>query len=159
VKKKLLLTKLVKNGKLKTMKLSTKSTYGLRAMVRLALEYGRGPVSILDIAKREEISVPYLEQLLNRLRRRGLVESVRGPKGGYSLAAAPGDITVKEVVRALEGNIAPVYCIGAEGAPPEACTRRAKCVTKYVWAKLGKAIEECLESITLEDLRSRQKAR
>ena len=136
------------------MRLSTKSTYGLRAMVDIALKDEDGPTSIADIAAKEGISVAYLEQLLNRLRRQGLVKSVRGPGGGYVLSRRPRAITVKDVVRTLEGGISPVYCITDNRALKNICDKSRHCVTKIVWAKLAKAIDSCLESTTLEDLRA-----
>lgn len=134
------------------MRLSTKSTYGLRAILNIALESNRDATSISDISKKEGISIAYLEQLLNRLRREGLVRSVRGPKGGYVLSKKPDKITVRDVVRTLEGDIAPVYCITAQRDLKNICTRARSCVTKGVWEKLDKAISDCLGSITLKDL-------
>lgn len=86
------------------MKLSTRSTYGMQALVELALASGRGPISAARIAKRQELSVAYLEQLLHRLKRQGVVTSVRGPRGGYVLAKDPRRITMAEIVRVLDGN-------------------------------------------------------
>ena len=86
------------------MRLSTRSTYGMRALVELALASGRGPVSAAVIAKRQDLSVAYLEQLLHRLKKQGLVNSIRGPRGGYVLAGKPDRITMAEVVRTLDGG-------------------------------------------------------
>lgn len=132
------------------MKLSTKSTYGVRAMLNIALAED-GTVSIADISRREGISVPYLEQLLHRLRKSGLITSVRGPKGGYILARRSGEITVKDIVTILEGGIYPVHCVSGGGAAG-ACKRRRGCVPKLVWVRLARAISDCLGSITLADL-------
>lgn len=134
------------------MRLSTKSTYGLRAMVNIACGSQKGSTSIMDISKREGISVSYLEQLLNKLRREGLVKSIRGPKGGYVLSKDPARITVGDVVRTLEGDISPVYCITSKKTFKNICRIEKRCVTKDVWARLAKAIDDCLESMTLEDL-------
>jgi Rrf2 family protein len=134
------------------MKLSTKSTYGLRAMLNIALGEEKAPVSINDIARKEGISVAYLEQLLNRLRRAGLIESIRGPKGGYRLADNPDKLTVRDIVKTLDGDIVPVHCIEAKKSPKGVCKRTKGCVPKIVWFKLHKAIDDCLNSITLEDL-------
>lgn len=133
------------------MRLSTKSTYGLRAMLNIALK-NEGVISIMDIARNEGISTSYLEQLLNRLRRDGLIESVRGPKGGYSLAKNPSRITVLDIIKTLEGNISPVHCVGSGKKTGSVCVRKNECVPKMVWLKLAKAINNCLRSITLEDL-------
>ena len=134
------------------MKLSTKSTYGLRAMLAIALNGEDGATSIADIARKEAISVAYLEQLLNKLRHRGLVSSVRGPKGGYMLTKSAHRITVGDIVKALEGNIYPVHCVSAKKMPGKACKMATSCVPKLVWMKLAKAINDCLGSITLNDL-------
>lgn len=136
------------------MKLSTKSTYGLRAMVDIASRFNKGTTSIMDISKKEGISVSYLEQLLNKLRRKGLVRSIRGPKGGYVLSRPPADITVLDVVKTLETEMAPVYCITPDKSRKNICSRQKNCVTKLVWAKLAQVIDDCLESMTLEDLRT-----
>lgn len=134
------------------MKLSTKSTYGLRAMVHIALGFEKEPVAIRSIAEKEAIPMAYLEQLLNKLRRSGLIESVRGPAGGYVLSRRPEVVTVRDIVAALEGTIAPVPCVKYKGTPAIRCGRSRICVTKAVWAKLTKAIDECLASVTLKDL-------
>ena len=134
------------------MKLSTKSTYGLRAMLAIALNGGREATSIADIAHKEAISVAYLEQLLNKLRHRGLVTSIRGPKGGYVLTKPAARITVSDIVKALEGSIYPVHCVSAQKMSASACSMANSCVPKLVWVKLAKAINDCLESVTLKDL-------
>lgn len=132
------------------MKLSTKSTYGLRAMLNIALNDDSGTISITDISRREGISVTYLEQLLNKLRHGGLINSIRGPKGGYVLSKSPGKITVKDIVKTLEGGIYPVHCIAAKDGA--SCKKSKGCVPKIVWLKLAAAINDCLGSITLSDL-------
>jgi len=133
------------------MKLSTKSTYGLRAMLNVANRSGSDAVSIADISNREGISTSYLEQLLNKLRHGGFIESIRGPKGGYVLARSAADITVADIVKALEGSIYPGHCSTAH-SNKISCKRSKSCVPKMVWDRLSKAINDCLESITLEDL-------
>ncbi len=134
------------------MKLSTKSTYGLRAMVNIALEYRKGAVSIKEISPEEGISSVYLEQLLNKLRRENLVKSVRGPTGGYMLSKSPARITVRDIVKTLEGNISPVDCAAGRESWKTVCGRSKNCVAKIVWGKLDKAINDCLESVTLASL-------
>jgi Rrf2 family protein len=134
------------------MKLSTKSTYGLRAMLAIALNGDGGATSITDIAEKEAISVSYLEQLLNRLRRNGLVSSVRGARGGYRLRRPPSKITVADIVKTLEGNIYPVHCVSGRARPGNGCRMSTSCVPKLVWVKLARAINDCLESVTLGDL-------
>lgn len=134
------------------MKLSTKSTYGLRAMLNVALESDGTAVPISDISKKEGISVQYLEQLLNKLRREGLIESVRGPKGGYVLSRGAGKITVADIVNALEGDMHLAHCVSSTKTPGQSCKKTRSCVPKLVWLKLSNAISDCLESMTLEDL-------
>lgn len=139
------------------MKLSSKSTYGLRALLNIAVNGDEEATSIFDIAQKEGISKTYLEQLLNRLRRHGLVKSVRGPKGGYTLSRKASDITVADIVSVLEGGIWPVHCVSKNNSPGGLCKRSGSCVPKLVWKKLADAIKDCLESITLEDLCSRSR--
>jgi len=146
------LTKVVKFDTITAMRLSTKSTYGLRAMLNVAMESDGAAVSISDISKKEGISVQYLEQLLNKLRREGLIESVRGPKGGYMLSKDPGNITVADIVKALEGEIRLSHCVSSAKSPGASCKNTRSCVPKLVWLKLSNAISDCLESMTLEDL-------
>ncbi|MCX5668399.1 MAG: Rrf2 family transcriptional regulator [Candidatus Omnitrophica bacterium] len=134
------------------MKLSTKSTYGLRAMVNIAMEKDKCAISIREISKREGISSVYLEQLLNKLRRENLVKSVRGPSGGYMLSRAACRITVADIVKTLEGSIVPVDCASGREGYKSVCHNKNTCVAKTVWAKLAKAIEDCLKSVTLADL-------
>jgi len=132
------------------LKLSTKSRYGLRAVYDLARRYGEGPVRLKDVAESQGLSEQYLEQLFLGLRRYGLVRSVRGSRGGYMLGRPPGEITVGDVVRALEGPIAPVDCVSEE--QPEDCQRADYCVARLIWARLRGAIAEVLDSVTLADM-------
>lgn len=120
-------------------------------MLNVANRDGSDAVSIADISKREGISIAYLEQLLNKLRHGGFIQSIRGPKGGYLLARKAADITVADIVKALEGSIYPVHCATAY-SNKVSCRRSKSCVPKMVWHKLSTAINDCLESITLEDL-------
>lgn len=138
------------------MKLSTKSTYGLRAMVNIALEHKNGAVSIKEISRKEGISSVYLEQLLNKLRRENLVKSVRGPSGGYMLSRSPDKITVRDIVKTLEGSISPVDCVAGRESWKAVCGRSKNCISKIVWGKLAKAIDDCLESVTLANLCSKR---
>lgn len=130
--------------------MSTKGEYGLRAMLDLALHYGEGPISLKSVAERQDISEHYLEQLVAGLRKAGLVKSVRGAQGGYTLAREPSAVTVGQIIRALEGPIAPRECVREE--KPEPCHRAETCVTRAVWEKLRDRINEVLDSITLEDM-------
>jgi len=130
------------------MKLSSRSRYGLRAILELAVEYGNGPLQIKTIAEREDISNKYLEQLVAMLKASGLVRSIRGPKGGYELTRPPGDVKLSEVFTTLEGPVVAVECL----EHPEFCPRCTECVTRQVWAKMQSAIMDVLESMTLQDL-------
>jgi Rrf2 family cysteine metabolism transcriptional repressor len=132
------------------MKLSTKGRYGLRAALDMALYEHTGPITLNSIAERQGISEGYLEQLMVPLKRAGVVRSVRGAQGGYLLAKEPRDVTVGEIIRTLEGPIAPVGCVNEDF--PEACDRYDFCVTRKVWAKVRDSISEVLDSFTLEDL-------
>lgn len=132
------------------MKLSTKGKYGVRAIFEIARKYGKGPITIKEIADRQRISFSYLEQILNRLGRAGLIESVRGPGGGYLLGRKPTALTIGDVVRALEGPIALSHCL--EPGEYEECYQAEDCVARMVWAKVGAKIEEALDSITFESL-------
>ncbi len=137
------------------MRLSTKGRYGARLMLELALYYGKGPVLLKDIAKREEISEGYLEHLLPPLKAAGLVNSSRGAHGGYTLAKTPSEITLREVVQALEGPLSPAECVHT----PNVCQRVRSCVTRDIWKKLGEKISQTLESVTLKDMVEMQKNR
>ena len=135
------------------MKLSTRGQYGTRALLDLALHEGEGPILLRNIAQRQQISPMYLEHLISPLIAAGIVRSTRGARGGVWLAKSPGEIKLSEVIRLLEGSIAPVECLN----DPKSCSRSELCVTRDVWDELKQAINGVLESTTLEDLVSRQK--
>lgn len=130
------------------MKLSTKGRYALRLMLDVALQPPEEPVSLRDIARREEISVKYLEQLVPSLTRRGLLRSVRGVGGGYLLTRPPEEYTVGEILRAAEGDLVPVECAGNR----QCCERAARCVTVEVWRDIAEAIDRVVDHRTLGDL-------
>lgn len=132
------------------MKLSTKGRYGVKVMFDLAQHIGEGPISLKSVAERQDLSENYLEQLISGLRKANLVKSVRGAQGGYILAKEPEQIKVGDVIRVLEGPIAPVDCKG-EGSE-ECCEKAEQCVTRVVWEKMRDSIAEVLDSITLKDL-------
>lgn len=132
------------------MKLSTKGRYGLRAMIDLALNSEDGnAVSIQSVSERQNISESYLEQLVRKLRTEGLVISVRGAGGGYELARPASQISVGDVLRALEGSIRAVSCGGEDES---SCEQANLCVTKIVWDRVNKAIEEAVDTITIAQL-------
>lgn len=130
------------------MKISTKGRYGLRIMIDIAV-YGKGEcVSLKDIAEREHLSEKYLEQIINLLGKENLVQSVRGARGGYHLTKAPEEITVKEILLATEGSLAPVAC----AADNELCENYCDCVTSFIWTQMYDAVMGVVEKITLKDL-------
>ena len=135
------------------MRLSTKGRYGARAMLDLALNFGKEPVLLRDIATRQEVSEKYLEHSMSSLRNAGLVRSIRGARGGYILAKPPSEIRLSEIMEVLEGSMAPVECVD----DPEVCHRADLCVTRDIWEKMKGAIDNILESTTLEDLAERYK--
>jgi Rrf2 family protein len=132
------------------MKLSTKGKYGVRALFEIARNYGKGPIAIKEIAGRQQISLSYLEQILHRLGKAGIIEGVRGPHGGYELSKKPADLTIGDVVRALEGPIALSHCL--EPGVTDGCYQADDCVARMVWSRVGEKIEEALDSITFEQL-------
>ena len=135
------------------MKLSTRTRYGIRAVLELAENYGKGPLQLKIIAQRQEISVKYLEQLMSALRSAGFVRSTRGSKGGYVLAKSPEQIKLGDVFHCLEGPVVTVECVENEGY----CTRTNDCAARQIWAEVEKAVIGVLQSITLQNLVDRAK--
>ena len=132
------------------MKVSTKGRYGMRAMLDLALCPEGDPVSISSIASRQHISEAYLEQLMAKLKKAGLIESQRGATGGYRLARKKEEISVGDILRALEGNLDAVACPGI--ADESGCEGAELCVTKYVWQQINESIARTVNGISLSDL-------
>lgn len=132
------------------MKLSTKGRYGLRAMIDLARYSEEEPVSISSIAARQDISERYLEQLVGLLKKAGLLRSIRGATGGYILAKSAAEISVGDVLRALEGSLEPVKC--AAFYSEEGCTAADGCVTKYVWQRINESINSTVNHMMLDEL-------
>lgn len=130
------------------MKLSTRSRYGTRMMLDMAQHCNEGPVQIGDIARRQGISVKYLEQLIIPLKKANYVKSVRGPKGGHMLAKSPEQITVGEIVNLLEAGINLTDCI----ENPDTCNRSSSCLTRAIWQEATKAMYDKLNSITLSEM-------
>jgi len=134
------------------MKLSAREQYGLRAMIELGMRHGRGPVSLNEVAEAQGVSLGYLEQIVPALKEADLVRSTRGARGGYELSRSPLDITVGDVVRALqEGYIVPLKCITGSEAQ-ESCEREEICAARDVWKKVHEGIVEVLDATTLADL-------
>ncbi len=130
---------------------STKGEYGVRLMVQLGRRYGDGPASLSEIAADEDLPRAYLEQLVTSLREAGLVSATRGAHGGYQLTAPPTEIRMGEVLRALEGPIAPMFC-ASDDPDHAACARSARCTVNLLWVKVRDAITGTLDSLTLADL-------
>lgn len=135
------------------MKLSTKGRYATRAMLDLALHYGGGPVLLKDVARRQQISERYLEQLALSLKAAGLVTSMRGARGGFVLARPPSEIRLCDIIEAVEGSLAPVECVDDPGV----CPRAGLCAAQEVWAEMKAAISKILGSKTLQDLAMRHR--
>jgi Rrf2 family protein len=139
------------------MMFSTKAEYGIRVMAHLAKHDGERPISLATIADSEGLPLAYLEHLVQRLRKAGLVDSRRGAQGGYTLAREAGDISMAEVVRALEGEIAPIECITADPDRGLVCVREGElghdpCPTKLLWTRVQGSIVRTLNEMTLADL-------
>ena len=136
------------------MKISTKGRYALRLMLDVALNSNGSAVPLRDVAQRQEISDKYLEQIVTQLSRAGLVRSVRGAGGGYLLTRDPAEYTVGEILRTLEGNLAPVSCVDQDDVCR--CGRADQCVTVEVWREIQAAVSSVVDHITLADLVERQ---
>ncbi len=132
------------------MKISTKGRYGLRALIDLAQYSEIEPVSISSIANRQGISERYLEQLMTLLKKAEIIKSIRGAGGGYVLARDTGDISVGDVLRALEGSLEPVEC--AAFHEEDSCAASDVCVTKYVWQRINESINRTVDEISLKQL-------
>ena len=134
------------------MKLSTKGRYGVSAVYDLALHHGEGPVAVRTIAGRQGISEHYLEQLMGPLRGAGFVKSIRGAQGGYVLGRPPNEISVGDIIRVMEGEIAPVDCLRTDWAGHDRCAASCDCVTRGVWENVRNSITQVLDAISLQDL-------
>jgi Rrf2 family transcriptional regulator, cysteine metabolism repressor len=135
------------------MKFSTRGRYASRALLDLALHRLEEPVLLKDIAKRQQISLSYLEHLITPLIAKGIIRSVKGPKGGICLAKAPKEIKLSEVIQLFEGSNAPVACVDN----PDLCSRYELCVMRDIWSEITQAVNSILESTTLQNLVERQK--
>lgn len=135
------------------MKISTKGRYALRLMLDLAMSAPGEPIPLRNVAQRQDISDKYLEQIVTPLSRAGLVRSIRGAGGGYMLTRAPAEYTVGEILRPLEGSLAPVSCVDGS----DCCARSGCCVTMEVWRDIQEAVSGVVDHITLQDLADWQK--
>jgi len=140
------------------MRLSTKGRYGIRAMVVLASHYGRGPTSVRYISEREDLSIDYIEQLFIKLRKRGLIKSIRGPGGGFLLAKPPSKIKIGDVIRSIEEPMAIVPCI-EDWEKCRTCPRYKGCTIRLLWERMSDRIIDVLDSTTLKDLCSKNEKR
>ncbi len=138
------------------MRISTRGDYATRALQDLALHYGTGPVPIERIAERQSLPVRYLEQLLLTLKRAGLLHSKRGVSGGYSLAKPPDQITLGEILRAVDGPFEPIYCL--EEGPRDSCDQEAACALRDVWGDVQRAVAAIVDHTTLRDVCDRRRA-
>lgn len=136
------------------MKISTKGRYALRLMLDLAMNESGEPIRLKEVAERQGISDKYLEQIIATLNKAGVVKSTRGAQGGYSLKKAPSEYTVGMILRLTEGSLAPVACV-EEGE--EVCDRCDGCATMKLWAKVNDAVNQVVDSVTLQDLVDWQK--
>ena len=133
------------------MKLTTKGRFAVTAMLDLAMRQNRGPVTLAAISERQHISLSYLEQLFGKLRRAKLVSSVRGPGGGYNLAQSPQQVTVADIVTAVDEPLDATQCGGKEN-----CHEEKRCMTHDLWATLNEKMYDYLSSVTLADLVAHQ---
>lgn len=131
------------------MKLSTKGRYGLKATVDIAMEYGKSRLSVNQLAVKQGISEAYLEQLIASLKKAGILESARGSSGGYTLSRPPEEISVGEVLRALEGTTALIDCVGTNGTD---CGNVCSCSARPLWLKLQMRIDDVLNTTTIKDM-------
>lgn len=129
------------------MKLTTKGRYAVTAMLDLALHGDHGPVPLADISSRQEISLSYLEQLFSKLRKNGLVQSTRGPGGGYSVARSLAEVSVSEIIGAVNESVDATQCGGKEN-----CLNHGRCLTHDLWEGLSNQIEEFLDNVSLQDM-------
>ena len=136
------------------MRLTTKGRYAVTAMLDLALHHDQGPVTLADIARRQGISLSYLEQLFSQLRRRGLVQSTRGPGGGYRLGRGAEEIAVVDVIGAVDESVDATRCGGMEN-----CQGEARCLTHDLWHDLSRQIHDFLSGIDLAQLVERRRVR
>lgn len=135
------------------MRLSTKSRYGTRAVMDIAMHAHEGPVTLADISSRQEISRKYLGQIIHQLLAAGILESIRGPQGGYILGRSAKNMKLGEIIRALDGSMAPVRCVDKGGL----CHRTPTCAAREVWAELKRSLDAVLDSVTIADLAERQR--
>ncbi len=134
------------------MRLSTKSRYGVRALFDIAYNSGNLPAQIQDISRRQDISPRYLEQIFQKLKKKGILKSKRGPQGGYYLARRPEEITVSDIIQATEGDILLVECTAEKKKKKGECAFEGSCVTQTVWQEASARLQEYFSTVTLKSL-------
>jgi len=139
------------------MRLTTKGRCAVTAMIDLAMRQHQGPVTLAGISQRQEISLSYLEQLFGKLRRHEIVESVRGPGGGYNLARRPEDITVADIIIAVDEPLDATQCGGKQNCHSDGESHGTRCMTHDLWATLNAKMVDYLDSVSLKDLVEQQK--
>ncbi|MEX1297637.1 MAG: Rrf2 family transcriptional regulator [Desulfotignum sp.] len=134
------------------MRITTKSRYGTRLIIDLATFGKKKPVPLSEVARRQNISVKYLEQLVRKLKQAGMIKSQRGPYGGHTLAKSPSEITVGDIVRTLEESTAITDCAESDTQLCGICNQAGDCLSRWVWVEASKAMFQCLDNITVENL-------
>lgn len=134
------------------MKISSKGYYAVKALLDLAQQTRGVSIPLSIISKRQNIPLNYLEQIFGKMRRAGIVKSVRGPKGGYMLSKNPEEISIKEIIQSLGVSLAPVFCLETGTGKIKDCSMSDECLSRILWKKLGITINNLLESITISDL-------
>jgi Rrf2 family transcriptional regulator, cysteine metabolism repressor len=135
------------------LRVSTKGDYGVRALIELAHHFGQGPLQSAEIAARQSIPEPYLDQLLTTLRRAGFIRSVRGPQGGHALIREPQNLKLSEVIAVLEGSLSPIACVDE----PDGCSKRGFCPQREVWEAVRDATRKILDDVSIGDLADRER--
>ena len=134
------------------MKISTKGRYGLRMMIDVAMNQQEGPVSVRDIARRQSLSDKYLEQIITQANRSGLLKSIRGAGGGYQLSRDAKDISVGDVLRAMEGSLSPVACVQELAGETAPCQNSGECATYELWRDIKAAVDAVVDNRSLQDM-------
>ena len=135
------------------MRLSTRSRYGTRAVLDIALHGNDGPVTLKEMSRRQDLSRKYLGQIISQLLTAGILESIRGPQGGYLLSRPPERILLGEIIRALDGSVAPSRCVDSPGV----CERNGNCAAREIWTRVKESVESVIDETTVADLVARQK--
>ncbi len=137
---------------MKPVKISTKGRYGLRMMIDIAMNQQEGPVSVRDIARRQSLSDKYLEQIITSANKAGLLKSIRGAGGGYQLSRPAKEISVGQILRAMEGSLSPVDCVREAADEPAPCRNAGECATYELWRDIKAAVDQVIDSRTLQDM-------